>query len=324
VPNNSDHLKNLLYILIILLSSTSLIAQNAEVNAKLDVNAILIGEQANIELSVQYQVDEGSISVTFPTLHDTINEFVEIVSKSKIDTLIPNKEEQFIFLQSQTITITSFDSGFYDIPPFTFIVNEDTLTTEPLIFEVQNVAVDTAQAIFDVKAPIEEPFSIIDWTKENWTWLLGILIFIILVVVLIIYLKNKKPIEVVKEIIPEIPPHVIALEELEKVKLEKLWQDGKVKIYHSKISEITRAYIEKRYQFNALEETTAEIMHSLRLHGIDTQTTTKLNQLLVLADLVKFAKEKPLPNENEMSIESALHFVNTTKVINPLPTKNVE
>ena len=41
----------------------------------------------------------------------------------------------------------------------------------------------------------------------------------------------------------------------------------------------------------------------------------KLTQTLTLADLVKFAKEQPLPNENEMSIAAAIEFVNTTKLI---------
>jgi len=308
-------LKKLLYILILLFSTPILFAQTAQVNAQIDLNAILIGEQANVELSIQYQVDEGDISIHFPVLYDTINEFVEVINKSKIDTLIPNKEDQYTFVQKQIITITSFDSGYYEIPPFSFIVNEDTLSTDAFLFEVQNVAVDTSQAIFDVKAPIEEPFSIIDWVKENWMWLFGTLILIALIIAAIIYLKNRKPVEVVKKEIPIIPPHVTALAQLEELMQQKLWQDGKVKTYHSKISEIIRTYIECRYQFNALEETTSEIMHGLRLHGIDSQTTTKLNQLLILADLVKFAKEKPLPNENEMSMESAIHFINNTKIV---------
>jgi hypothetical protein len=308
-------MKRSIYILIFLLGSLGLSAQKIEVNASIDTNFILIGEQTQIELSITYRVDEGEINIQFPQHNDTINKFIEILSKSEIDTLIPDKDAPYLFQQKQQIIITSFDSGYYVIPPFQFVINNDTLETEPLLIEVQTIEIDTTEAIFDVKAPLEEPFSFIDWLKENWMWIAGTLALIIAIIAFIIYLKKKKPQEIIVQVKPEIPPHVIALERLEDIERQKLWQEGKVKQYHSEISEIIRNYIELRYQINALEETTSEIIHGLRLHGIDTQLMTKLNQTLVLADLVKFAKEKPLPNENEMSIKNAIEFVNNTKII---------
>jgi len=308
-------MKKLISILILVLSVFSLNAQNYSVEAKADTNYILIGEQINITLKVNYRVDEGEMAILFPTLHDTINEFVEIVNKSTIDTLIPNKDDPYAFEQNQQVAITSFDSGYYAIPPFKFVINNDTIETEPFLIEVQTLEVDTAQAIFDVKGPIGEPFSITDWLKDNWWWIVAILVALIGVLNLIKYLKNKEPEEVPEEIIPEIPPHVTALEKLEKLQTDKLWQGGKVKLYHSYISEILREYIENRYHINALEETTGEILHGLRLQAISPELMNKLTQTLTLADLVKFAKEQPLPNENEMSIAAALEFVNATKLL---------
>ncbi|MCO6501193.1 MAG: hypothetical protein J5I47_12565 [Vicingus serpentipes] len=308
-------MKKLLFTLTFLAGIFNLTAQKAVVKATMDTNFILIGEQAHIELSITYRVDENQVTIQFPQIHDTINKFVEIVDQLPIDTLIPDKEDPYLFEQIKTITITSFDSGYYAIPPFQFIVNEDTLETEPLLIEVQTVPVDTAAAIFDIKSPLDEPFSIIDWLKDNWIYLLGTLALIIVIILLVRYLRNRPKEEMVEEVIPVIPPHIIALEKLEKVKNEKLWQSGKVKQYHSEISEILRTYIEQRYQVNALEETTAEIMHELRLQNIDTQTMNKLNKTLVLADLVKFAKEQPLANENDISMIDAIEFINQTKLI---------
>lgn len=308
-------MKKLLSILFLQISCFSISAQSYNIDATPDKNAILIGEQINITLKTNYRVDEGDISIVFPTLYDTINQFVEIVKKSPIDTLIPNKEEPYTFEQQQIITITSFDSGYYALPPFQFIINNDTLETEPILIEVQTMPVDTAQAIFDIKGVIDEPFSFTDWIKDNWWWMVAILVLVIGIFYLIKFLKNRKPNEVVEEVIPEIPVHIIALEKLEKIRNEKLWQSGKVKLYHSHISEILREYIENRYQINALEETTSEILHGLRLKNISPDLMNKLTQTLTLADLVKFAKEQPLPNENEMSINAAIEFVNTTKLI---------
>jgi len=317
-------MKKVLYIFVFTLISLSSFAQQIEVNATIDSNSILIGQQAHINLNVTYDVKEGAVNIVFPTIYDTINEFVEIVNKSLIDTVIPDKENPTVFTQSQQITITSFDSGYYAIPPFKFIVNKDTFETEPLLLEVQTVAVDTAQAIFDIKAPLEEPFNFMDWLKENWIWIVGTLGLLILIALIIIYFKNKKPVEKEVEAKPEIPIHVLALEKLESIKRQKLWQDGKVKQYHSEISETLRNYIEERFFVNALEETTNEIMHGLRLQSIDSLTMNKLNQTLVLADLVKFAKEQPTPAENEMNINNAIEFINQTKItINP-QEKNVE
>ena len=317
-------MKKVLYIFVFTLISLSSFAQQIEVNSTIDSNSILIGQQAHINLNVTYDVKEGAVNIVFPTIYDTINEFVEIVNKSLIDTVIPDKENPTVFTQSQQITITSFDSGYYAIPPFKFIVNKDTFETEPLLLEVQTVAVDTAQAIFDIKAPLEEPFNFMDWLKENWIWIVGTLGLLILIALIIIYFKNKKPVEKEVEAKPEIPIHVLALEKLESIKRQKLWQDGKVKQYHSEISETLRNYIEERFFVNALEETTNEIMHGLRLQSIDSLTMNKLNQTLVLADLVKFAKEQPTPAENEMNINNAIEFINQTKItINP-QEKNVE
>ena len=110
-----------------------------------------------------------------------------------------------------------------------------------------------------------------------------------------------------------IPPHIEALENLRILKDEKLWQNGFEKEYHIRLSDIIRTYIEKRYGVTALEQTTDEIMrHTRTLESIDDVLRNKLKQILMLSDMVKFAKELPLPNENEMSIDHAFEFVNKT------------
>jgi len=308
-------MKKLIYILIFLFGSISLSAQTVKVNASIDTNFILIGEQTQIELKVQYRLDGEVVNVQFPELKDTISsKFIEIVTSSKVDTIYPDKNDLSFVEQTKRITITSFDSGQYQIPYFEFQINNQPYQTGPLFIEVIPMEVDTTKAIFDIKAPLEEPFSIIDWLKENWVWIVGILALIIIIIVVVRYLKNR-PDTIIEEVIPEIPPHIISLEKLEKLREERLWQSGKVKLYHSEISEILREYLENRYHVNALEQTTAEIMQSLRFQSIQPDLLTKLNSTLVLADLVKFAKEQPLASENDFSLVNAVEFVNTTKLI---------
>lgn len=317
-------MNKLLYIALFLLGSSGLSAQSIDVNASIDTNFLLIGEQTQIELKVQYRLDGETVRVLFPALNDTISEFIEIVQLSPIDTVYPDQSDLSIVEQIQKITITSFDSGSYEIPYFEFQINKGLYQTGPLRIEVRPMQVDTADAIFDIRGPIEEPFSFIDWIKNNWPWIALVLALLTGGIFLIRFLKNRPEKIIEEEIIPEIPPHIVALEKLEQLQEDKLWQNGKIKRFHSEISEIVREYLERRYSIHALENTTDEIMQRIRYHGILPDQLTKLNKILVLSDLVKFAKEQPLASENETSLLHAIEFVKNTKQIIENPENNVE
>jgi hypothetical protein len=286
--------------------------------AKLDSNSIKIGEQVKLELSVQYRVDNGKVmNIHWPQINDTIRKEIEVVSQSKIDTLIPDKSDPYFFIQKKTFYITSFDSGYWAMPPFKFIINSDSagILTDPLLLQVGTVSVDTTQAIKDIKQPYHQNYLWIDWLKDNAGIVFATLGAILLIAFLIYYFikkaKNKPPVIIPEK--PKIPAHIIAFEKLEKLKNNKLWQDGKLKLYYISLTDIVREYIESRYKINTLEQTTEEILSALRNVAIDEESKSKLKQILVLGDLVKFAKEQPLAAENERSLANAFEFVEGTK-----------
>ncbi len=252
-------------------------AQDIKVFAKIDSNAIRIGEQTQIHLSVHYRGDKGAVKIEWPTLKDTIVGKVEIIKTSKIDTTIPDKNEPLNFVQNQHITISSFDSGFYALPPFKFIVNGDTAhpyETDAMLLQVNNVPIDTTLAIKDIKPPLYEPFSWRELIPYAY-WTFGIIAAILAIVYIIKKLTNVKPIAK-NEAKSKIPPHILALEELEKVKQEKLWQEGKIKQFHSRVTDIIRFYIEGRFKIPAMEQTSDEIMSNFRTVVIDAQSKKKL------------------------------------------------
>jgi len=293
-------------------------AQQITATAILDSNSILIGQQVKLKLSVEYRVDNGKqIKIIWPEIKDTIIKEVEVISQTKIDTIIPDKNDPFKFIQSKTLYITSFDSGYWAVPPFIFKTESDStaISTEALLLQVITVAVDTTIAIKAIKPPYEENFTFIDWLKDNWL-ILAITAGSAILLFLLIYFTRKhyknKPVPLVIEK-PAIPAHIIALGKLEQLKTEMLWQNGKLKQYHSQLTDIVREYIENRFHLPALEQTTDEIIFSFRSVAIDTESLTKLKQILVIADLVKFAKEIPLSNENELSMANSYDFVNGTK-----------
>jgi hypothetical protein len=293
------------------------VGQDMKVSASLDSNSIKIGEQVKLHLSIQYRADKGKhIKVKFPELTDTLRKEIDIVSQSKTDTII-SKNDPFLFTQSKTLILTSFDSGYWAIPPFKFSVNDDTagILTEPLLLQVNSIAVDTTQAIKDIKAPYEVPYSWIDWLKDNMYVVYGSLVAILLIIVIIFLVRKyrKMPAPMVIVEAPKIPAHILAFDKLEKLRNEKLWQEGKLKLYHSTLTDILREYIENRFKIQALEQTTDEILFGFRNVAVDDESKSKLRQVLVLADLVKFAKEQPLPNENELSMNNVYVFINGTK-----------
>lgn len=292
-------------------------AQDVKATARLDSNAILIGQQRRLELSVEYRADKGKhISVRFPEVADTIRKEVEVVSQTRIDTVI-DKEDPFKFTLTKTLYITSFDSGYWAMAPFRFIVNNDTagIYTEPLLLQVSTVPVDTTQAIRDIKGTYAQTYTFMDWLKDHM-YVVYISLAAILVIIIAIWLirryARKQP-EVVIAEAPKVPPHIIALGKLEQLKGEKLWQEGKIKLYYSSLTDILREYIENRFRIPALEQTTDEILYGFRNVAIDDISKMKLKQVLALADLVKFAKEQPVGTENEQSIENVYDFVNGTK-----------
>ena len=310
-------LSTIILLFVILCAPSYLSAQEAKVTATLDSNTIQIGQQVKLQLSIQYRVDKGKqVKISWPQITDTIRKEVEVVGQSKIDTVI-NKSDPFLFTQSKILYITSFDSGYWAIPPFKFIVNTDTngILTQPLLLQVSTVAVDTTIAIKTIKPPYEEKYTWLDWLKDNMIVIyvgLTAIISIIIIIFMIRYFRKTKPPMVFVEA-PKIPAHVIAIEKLEKLTSEQLWQNGKLKQYHIAITDILREYIENRFKIQALEQTTDEILLGFRNIAIDDESRKKLKQILILGDLVKFAKELPLPNENEMSMQNSYDFINGTK-----------
>jgi len=304
-----------LFVSCFLLLGSKLFSQETHAFSMMDTSRIRIGEQVKIDLYISYNANQKNLKIQWPRISDTLIKEVEVVSVSKIDTTIPDKNKPNEVQQHQSITITSTDSGYWALPPFAFIVNNDTakpVETQPLLLEVQNIPVDTAEAsIKDIKAPLDEPF---DWHEylPYIYWALAAVAVMALIIFLIAKFGKKKPAIIIAPK-PKEPPHITALQNLENIRQQKLWQEGKYKEYHTLISDTLRMYIEGRYGVAAMELTSEEIFKIMKSQVIDNDSKEKLRQVLVLADYVKFAKVVPIDVENELSLSNAFAFVNGTK-----------
>lgn len=288
------------------------------VKATLDSSRIVIGGQLNLTLEVS---QPSGLSVKFPVFKDTIVKSVEVVERGKVDTI---SRENGRIEMVQKIRITSFDSGLHYIPPIQFEVWSKTAKSIASSNEnglnVVNPfeSVDPKKGVFDIKPVIDTPWIVSELYAYIIWALIGLLIIGGLVAFYYYYWRHRNP--SIKAIFtkeePIIPPHVIALRELERIRNEKVWQKNQEKLYYTELTDVLRTYIENRFGILALESTTDELILLMkRAKLVDDKVLRSLNEILEQADLVKFAKYIPRIEENDSNLSRALDFVEITKPV---------
>ncbi len=298
------------FIVVLLFIAQNVLAQEASVIAVLDSQEILIGDQINLDLTVALRDDSP---VAWPILKDTITGQLEIIQSSVLDT---TKKESGEVVLHQRLVLTSFDTGFIVLPPISFMFNNDslqTLFTEPILIFVSDIPVEMEQEIMDIKEPYDVPYNWKKWIK--WGLLALLCIALIIGAVLLWKKYKKEPEAPIARPKPKRPAHEIALEKLEELRSKKLWQNDQTKKFYIELSDIIREYIEFRFDVLALEMTTDETIHGLKRIGLEDDKITPLRKMLVLADLAKFAKYRPISNENEECFDIGRSFVNNTLVM---------
>lgn len=286
--------------------------------ASLDKNRIIIGDQVKLLLEVECGSND---KVKFPLLPDSIAPFIEITERSKIDSVSAGVNRKKLF---QEYTITSFDSGYHAIPAFPFEIHTNGLTstveTNHLTLEVHTLPkldslMQALKGPIDIKAPYEAPLTF----KEIAPWIFGTILVAGLLFLIWYALRKRKdnqPLFAIPQK-PKEPAHVIALRELDRIKEEKIWQQGKTKLYYSELTTVLRQYINDRFDIQAMEQTSIETIAAFKYRRslVDEKSFENLQRILTNADLVKFAKYEPLPDENNMALVDSYFFVNQTKII---------
>jgi len=324
------------YFILCLISCLSLAgatayAQKTSARATVKPADIMIGEQAVIDLEV---IAPKGRDILLPTYPDTLISGIEVLRMLAPDTTIAHE----VMTIHQRYIITSFDSLLYFVPYLTVIDGSDTVRTNSFGLKVmspmlsdstltylemmntnQTDSIDFEMlGIADIKANLDPPFVWQDLLEYLWIALIILLVLLVIGLGLYFGLRKKKKGYFFK---PEVvlPPHVIALKALDKVKSEKIWQQGREKQFYTELTDILREYIEKRFMFNTFERTSDQILETMNIFAEADSSIESLTQILKLSDLVKFAKYKPLQNENDLSMVNAYLFVNQTKVEVPAP-----
>jgi hypothetical protein len=281
-------------------------AGHGQVSTKIDTTSIRIGEQFNYEIIVDQTED-----VRFPKFEsDSLNR-IGVVTAHKIDSL----KNQLI----KKYTLTSFDSGRYVIPGQEIFIRDKRFLTDQVIIDVATVEVDTIkQPMHHIKEIQNEPYLFSDYLNYFW----GLIALLIVIGLILYFVLRDKPTE--EEIISRIPPFDAAKMRLKELDGKELISQNKIKLYYVELTDIVRTFIEKELNIPALESTTDELLETITDFNsssnlnIPKETLYKLQKLLQEADLVKFAKSKPLQNE------IALHRGDAEGIIDVLHPIQVE
>ena len=280
-------------------------------SAQMDSTQLWIGDQTGLHLEAT--ASEGE-QIAFPVFSGKIQDGIELVEQGPVDTT-QTADGRTVY--HQDLLVTSFKDSLFYINPIPFVVNGDTMRTNSLSLNViQPFEMDTTDAITDIK-PVMKPKI---WWWGIFRWILLALLIAGLAVggyFLGVWLKRVLKKEEAEPVDPETlrPCDEVALEKLDKIKEEKVWQTGETKRYFSELTFVIREYIGRRYDVHSTEKTSDDTLAAMKpiLVAEDRKDLyQKLESMLRLADLVKFAKWNPMPDESEVSLTSAYTFVRET------------
>lgn len=302
------------YILSFLLLYCESQAQQLHISS--DKSTIKIGEQFHVTATMQFDPGQKIPAIKWPDFRDTFTvKSIEVVASSEQKNLPPENEISGSKAEKK-YTVTSFEEGTVTIFPVTVQIADESFTSNSTSVLVESIPVDTTKSIRDIKEIFGEEYTWADWFYFLWQWLIThfyVPVAIIAgIIAFVIYYRRKNRKGIIP-VIPALPPYEEALQRLLEISKARLTEEGKIKEYYSSITDAIRNYLERRFEIPAMEQTTDEILHSLRSGMLKKENKQQLIYMLQLADLVKFAKEQPDSIDNETVLKRAFEFVHQTK-----------
>lgn len=285
------------------------------VSGSIDVDSIGIGDRFVYSIEVDKDLVQ---SVIFPSFMGKGAEAYELIEDMPVDTLL--REGRRLKIR-KSYRLAAFEEGIHSVVPQVMYADKNIVDTlygsDTLSLMVGTFQIDsTSHTIFDIKPQKTLPFKFGEISGYlQWA------VIALLVLALLFYVAKRilahygKNISDIFKPAPPLPPHVEAQMALEKLRVQRLWQEGQHKLYYSTLTDILRAYIAGRYGVGAMEMTSDEIIEAMRGVELPQKSAMDLTEILRDADLVKFAKAVPEAEENERAFSAAWDFVEQTKPV---------
>ncbi len=300
-------------------------ASQTLVTAKLDSAILMMGRMTHLKISVDQRKDVKGKFPIFSQIKDNgiigmCGDSVELRAPVKADT----SEKGGMWHIEYTVPVQAFDSGYYQLPEIDFVIGKDTVVSNKVALKVVPVIVDSNAPIDDY-ANVADPEDksvfdkVPDWVIDYW-WIILIILLAIMAFVYV-WMKYRKDGSILGKK-PEPTPYEQAVIGLKALKEKKLWEQGMEKEYFTELTDILRVYMYGRFGINAMEMTSRQILGSLKNNKETRDKRDYIRQILNMADFVKFAKVRPLPDDNIASYDNAMKFVEETKPLPPAEDEN--
>ena len=203
------------------------------------------------------------------------------------------------------VTTFALDTAYVPSIPVFFVQGQDTAfyASRPLELPIISLVTPDAENIRDL-------IPIVEFPRNVWPWILGLLLLAACIVGLIVYLgKRKTAVEevAVRAPTPVIPPYEEAVRKLrgleKKINLNDLHQ---IKPYYVELTEALRVYLGRRLKMSAMESTSEELIRDLKRLSRNTklpgESVDLIHRVLRVSDLVKFADLRPRPEVGQQAM----------------------
>lgn len=295
--------------------AASAAAPDITVKATLDSATLEMGRVTALHVEVFGTIDATDSTATAVALQipDSLKSVIEVAGITEPEvTNLGNGRARIL----RDIIIQSFDSGMYTIPPVLYFADDSAYRSNETILKVYPVAVDSLTTINDYSDVVAPNRQLLDYLPDwmvKWGWW-ALLAVVIIAAAIYIYIRKRKG----AAIIPAAPvkkedPVDAALRQLGELREEKLCQRGEEKTYYTRLTDILRIYLHDRFDINAMEMTSTQIRRALSSHNATRMSTDLMSRILEMADFVKFAKVRPLPEDNVAVMNEAVKFVDDTR-----------
>ncbi|MBR2032784.1 MAG: hypothetical protein IKA04_11340 [Alistipes sp.] len=328
----------IIYVSTLFMGGMAVAQSTPTITSHISADTVMIGDRVTLTIEVDADVMQH---IVFPTFDFTQNApegaeqqepSIEVINDFAPDTI--RQEGRRVRLRKR-YEMAVYDEGIYKLGRAQALYLDKNIVDTLFAEREEELFVKTFQidstmtTVRDLK-----PQKTLKLRFAEFGGYLGIALAVALLLAGVIYLlvrylhKRGKHLSDLFKPAPPVPAHIVAIEALEKLRNEKLWQNNKHKQYYSGLSDILRTYLAGRFEVGAMEMTTDEIADALR--EVDIEQKSKMDLLSVLrdADLVKFAKATPEASENELAYDKAFYFVENTKPVEIVeeeedePTKN--
>ena len=278
------------------------------VRSEVDRAFLTVGDRVNYRLSVRHP---AAVKIVALDTSETLRDFEIKEEKSFEDA------DGINAVSGKAASMTNFTLGEYVLAPAKIKYLDARGNPKEILSNKLYLSVESIDKNQKASSDIADIKGVVGFRSGRWIWISFLLSLGLVSIGALIWYRHRQNLAALNQIAGHslLSPDEEAYQALHQLFDSDILRRGQYKLYYSRISEIVRRYLERRYQFLALESTTAELMEELPALDVDSSIRTSIRQLLESCDLVKFAKHVPQPADIIQDNRSAKEIIDKTKLI---------